>query len=65
MGDADRSDFGGKAYNDFIESLAKVQQLSPLESEFIGATLPKGTDESKIPEGLTAQQLAEKANWSH
>jgi hypothetical protein len=61
MADADRSPVGKLAYNDFIESLEKIQHLSPLQSEFTGANIPK--DKKDIPEGLTPAQLAEKATW--
>ena len=61
MTDAKRSTIGRKAYNDFIESLAEIQQLSPVQSEFTGAGAPKDTTD--IPEGLTIEQLADKANW--
>jgi hypothetical protein len=61
MVDADRSPVSKIAYSDFIESLEKIQQLSPLQSEFTGANAPKDTKD--IPEGLTVPQLAEKATW--
>ncbi len=61
MIDADRSPVSKIAYNDFIESLEKIQHLSPLQSEFTGANVSKDTKD--IPEGLNPAQLAEKATW--
>ena len=59
--DAKRSKLGAEAYEQFIKSLEEIQQLSPIQTEFTGEGVPKDTPD--IPEGLTIQQLSEKAIW--